>query len=239
MNPKHGSVFMEGLRDGIPIGLGYLAVSFSLGIAARNAGLNAFQGFLASILNNASAGEYAAFTLIAANASYFEIALITLISNARYLLMSCALSQRFSPDTPFYHRLLIGYDIADELFGITIARPGYLNPHYTYGAVAVAAPCWAVGTALGIMAGNLLPLRIVSALSVALYGMFLAVIIPPARKNKVIALLILISFAASYGAVGFPLISALSNGTRTIILTVGISAAAALLFPIKQEKENT
>lgn len=239
MNAKHGSVFREGMRDGIPIGLGYLAVSFSLGIAARNAGLTALQGFLASILNNASAGEYAAFTLIAANASYLEMALITLITNARYLLMSCALSQRFSPDIPFYHRLLMGYDIADELFGITIARPGYLNPYYTYGAIVVVAPCWAIGTALGVIAGNLLPLRVVSALSVALYGMFLAVIIPPARKNKVIAALILISFVASYAVACLPIISTLSGGTRTIILTVAISAAAAILFPVKQEKEDT
>lgn len=238
MDSKRGSVFLEGIRDGIPIGLGYFAVAFSLGIAARNAGLSAFQGFLASILNNASAGEYAAFTLIAANASYLEMALITLITNARYLLMSCALSQRFSSDTPFYHRLLIGYDVTDELFGITIARPGTLNPYYTYGAIIVATPCWATGTALGIIAGNLLPLRIVSALSVALYGMFLAVIIPPARKNKIIASLILISFAASYAASCLPVISTLSNGTRTIILTVAISAAAAILFPIHQEKED-
>ncbi len=239
MDSKRSSVFLKGIRDGIPIGLGYFAVAFSLGIAARNAGLSAFQGFLASILNNASAGEYAAFTLIAANASYLEMALITLITNARYLLMSCALSQRFSPDTPFYHRLLIGYDVTDELFGITIARPGTLNPYYTYGAIIVATPCWATGTALGIIAGNLLPLRIVSALSVALYGMFLAVIIPPARKNKIIASIILISFAASYAAACLPVISTLSNGTRTIILTVTISAAAAILFPIHQEKEDT
>lgn len=239
MKTKNGSVLIEGMRDGIPIGLGYLAVSFSLGITARNAGLNAFQGFLASILNNASAGEYAAFTTIAANAPYLEMALITLIANARYLLMSCALSQRFSPDTPLIHRLLIGYDLTDELFGITIARPGYLNPYYTYGAILVAAPCWAFGTALGIMAGNVLPPRIVSALSVALYGMFLAIIIPPARKNRVIALLVLISFAASYAFSCLPVISALSGGTRTIILTVAISAAAALLFPVRQETEDT
>lgn len=238
MDSKRSSVFREGIRDGIPIGLGYFAVAFSLGIAARNAGLSAFQGFLASILNNASAGEYAAFTLIAANASYLEMALITLITNARYLLMSCALSQRFSSDTPFYHRLLIGYDVTDELFGITIARPGALNPYYTYGAIIVATPCWATGTALGIIAGNLLPLRIVSALSVALYGMFLAVIIPPARKNKIIASIILISFAASYAAACLPVISTLSNGTRTIILTVTISAAAAILFPVHQEKKE-
>ena len=191
-------VFCEGMRDGFPIALGYFAVAFSLGIAARNAGLTPVQGFLASILNNASAGEYAAFTLIAAGATYWEVAVITLIANARYLLMSCALAQRFSPATPFFHRLLIGYDVTDELFGITIARPGYLNPYYTYGAILLAAPAWAIGTALGIIAGNALPLRVVSALSVALYGMFLAIIIPPARKNRIVAALVVISFVLSF-----------------------------------------
>ena len=170
-------VFCDGMRDGVPIALGYFAVSFSLGIAARKAGFTPFQGFLVSLLNNASAGEYAAFALIMANATYFEVAVITLIANARYLLMSCALAQRFAPETPFWHRLLIGYDVTDELFGITIARSGSLNPYYTYGAILLAAPAWASGTALGIIAGNLLPLRVVSALSVALYGMFLAIII--------------------------------------------------------------
>ena len=150
-------VFCDGMRDGVPIALGYFAVSFSLGIAARKAGFTPFQGFLVSLLNNASAGEYAAFALIMANATYFEVAVITLIANARYLLMSCALAQRFAPETPFWHRLLIGYDVTDELFGITIARPGSLNPYYTYGAILLAAPAWASGTALGIIAGNLLP----------------------------------------------------------------------------------
>ena len=149
-------VFCEGIRDGVPIALGYFAVSFSLGIAARKAGFTPFQGFLASLLNNASAGEYAAFALIMSGASYFQVAVITLIANARYLLMSCALAQRFAPGTPFWHRLVIGYDVTDELFGITIARPGSLNPCYTYGAILLAAPAWAIGTALGIIAGNLL-----------------------------------------------------------------------------------
>ena len=99
--------------------------------------------FLVSLLNNASAGEYAAFAIIMANATYLEVAIITLIANARYLLMSCALAQRFAPGTPFWHRLLIGYDVTDELFGITIARPGSLNPYYTYGAILLAAPAWA------------------------------------------------------------------------------------------------
>ena len=231
-------VLYEGMRDGFPIALGYFAVSFSLGIAARNAGLTPVQGFWASLLNNASAGEYAAFTLIAAGATYWEVAVITLIANARYLLMSCALAQRFSPATPFFHRLLIGYDVTDELFGITIARPGYLNPYYTYGAILLAAPAWAIGTALGIIAGNALPLRVVSALSVALYGMFLAIIIPPARKNRIVAGLVALSFALSFACEYLPGVASLSSGTRTILLTVLISGAAAVLFPVKQEADN-
>lgn len=231
-------VLYEGMRDGFPIALGYFAVSFSLGIAARNAGLTPMQGFWASLLNNASAGEYAAFTLIAAKATYWEVAVITLIANVRYLLMSCALAQRFAPETPFFHRLIVGYDVTDEIFGITIARPGYLNPYYTYGAILLAAPAWAIGTALGIMAGNVLPLRIVSALSVALYGMFLAIIIPTARKNRIVAGLVALSFALSFACEYLPGVASLSSGTRTILLTVLISGAAAVLFPVKQEADN-
>lgn len=229
----------DGMRDGIPIGLGYFAVSFSLGIAAKNAGLTPFQGFLASLLCNASAGEYAGFTLIAAGATYLELAIVTLIANARYLLMSCAMSQRLDPDMPGFHRPLMAFHITDELFGIAIARPGCLNPFYSYGAVLVAAPCWAIGTALGAIAGGLLPLRLVSAFSVALYGMFLAVIIPAARQSKVIAGLIALCFAASYGAAHLPVVSRISGGTRTIILTVALSAAAALLFPKNTEEDGS
>ncbi len=230
--------WLRGMRDGIPIGLGYLAVSFSLGLFAKNAGLTPFQGFLASFLCNASAGEYAGFTLIAASASYLEMALVTLIANARYLLMSCAMSQRMRPDTPLLHRFFMAYDITDELFGIAIARPGCLNPFYTYGAVFIAIPFWAIGTALGAFAGNIMPLRLGSALSVALYGMFLAVIIPPARKNKILAGILLFCFAASCAAAYLPFLSEMESGLRTILLTVLISAAAAVLFP-RKEKEDT
>lgn len=235
---ENQKAFREGMRDGVPIGLGYFAVSFSLGIIAKNAGLNPFQGFLASFMCNASAGEYAGFTLIMAEGTYLEIAVITLIANARYLLMSCALSQRLHPDMPFHHRFLMAYDITDELFGIAIARPGCLNPYYTYGAVATAAPCWASGTALGIVTGNLMPARLVSAFGVALYGMFLAIIIPPAKKDRVIAVLVILCFLASAAASYLPVVSEISGGTRTIVLTVVISSAAAILFPKKQEDES-
>ena len=233
MNTK---AFRDGIRDGIPICLGYLAVSFSLGISAREAGLTPFQGFITSFLENASAGEYIAFALIGAGATYIEVCLMTIIANARYLLMSCAMSQRFSEDTPFFHRFLVAFDLTDELFGIAIARPGYLNPYYSYGAFLVALPGWSIGTGIGIMAGNMLPEDIVSALSVALFGMFLAIIIPPAKTNKVVAGLIVVSFICSFLAAHISVLAGISASMRTIILTVVISAAGALLFPVKTEE---
>ena len=176
--------------------------------------------------------------MIGAGTTILEVILVTLITNARYLLMSCALSQRLSADTPMRHRLLIGADVTDELFGISIARKGYLAPQYYYGAMITSVPFWATGTALGIVMGNLLPARVVSALGVALYGMFLAVIIPPCRKSRVITCLVAISFICSYLAANLPFISCLSDGNRTILLTVLIAGIAALLFPVKEGDEN-
>lgn len=227
--------FLRGVRDGIPIGLGYFAVAFSLGITARAAGLHAAQGFLASFLNHASAGEYALFSLIAAHAAYWEVALVIFITNARYLLMSASLSQRFAPGTKLIHRLGVGFCITDEIFGLGIAFPGRLEPAYLYGAFLFAATCWASGTALGITAGNILPARIVSALSVAIYGMFLAIIIPPARSDRTVRLLVLASFAASGLVAALPALASLSSGMKTILLTVSISALAAVLFPVREE----
>ena len=224
-------VFVQGMRDAFPIGVGYFAVAFSLGITARDCGFNAFQGFLSSYTSYASAGQYIGYTLFAANATLAQLFIMMVITNLRYLLMGFALNQRIPAGTPLRHRIMIGWSITDELFGLNISRPGYIHPYYGIGAWFLACPMWSVGTALGIVMGNLLPLRIVSCLSVALFGMFLAVIIPPARKDKVVAVCILISFAASYIASTAPVISDLSSGNRTIILTVAISAVAAILFP--------
>lgn len=230
--PTKSEALRQGAHDAIPIGLGYFAVAFSLGIICRSSGLSVFQGFLASLLNNTSAGEFAAITLIGTNASYMEIALVTLIANARYMLMSCALSQRLQPGQSFLHRLGIAFAVTDELFGIAIARKGYLEPAYYYGAMAVAIPGWSLGTACGIIAGSALPERIVSALSVALFGMFLAIIIPPARESRVILTVVLTSFIASFVATYVEPLAQLTGGTRTIILTVAIAAAAAWLRPV-------
>ena len=231
--------FRRGMRDGIPIALGYFAVAFTLGIAAKNAGLTAFQAALNSFLIHASAGEYAGITLIAAVAGYFEVAVMEAVANARYLLMSCALSQKLSADTPMWQRSLVGFGITDEIFGISVAVDGKLNPYYAFGAMAVAIPGWSLGSACGVIMGNILPARVVSALSVGLYGMFIAIIIPPAKKNRVVAGLILLSFALSFLFDRVPFFDFMSEGVRIIVLTVAISLGAALLFPIREEKEGS
>ena len=232
-------VLKEGFKAGVPIGLGYFAVAFSLGIVAASAGLNAIEGFITSLLCNASAGEYAGFIVIATNAGYIQMILMTVVANIRYLLMSTALSQRCSDDLSIKHRLLLSFYITDELFGITIARKGKVDPYYTYGAIIPATIMWATGTALGIIAGNILPVRIVSALSVALYGMFIAIIIPPAKKDRAILIGVIISFISSYlFAYYIPFIKGLSSGTRTIILTVVISSILAIAAPHKEENDE-
>lgn len=224
--------YKKGLRHGIPIALGYLAVSFTLGIAAKNAGMTALQATATSLLVNASAGQYAGFTVIASQGSYLEMAVMIVVANARYLLMSCSLSQKLSNEFPFFHRFLIGFDVTDEIFGVSMAFPGKLNPFYTYGVITVAAPGWALGTCLGVLCGTVLPAMIVSALSVGLYGMFLAIIIPPARKSKIIAGLVFFSMFASFLFARIPIFDTLSSGVRIIILTVVISGVAAIVFPI-------
>ncbi len=236
---KNKSAFLNGIAAGIPVGLGYFAVSFSLGIVARKAGLDPVQGFVASFFNLASAGEYALFTSIEQLVTYIEVAVITFVVNARYLLMSCALSQKFSPETPFIHRLFVAFGITDEIFGISIAQPGTLNPWYNYGAMLIAVPLWSIGTSLGIIAGNLLPVMAVDALSVALYGMFIAIIIPPTKKNMTIAAAVAVSFALSWGFSVLPWIKELSGGNRTIILTVLISAVLAYLKPVEDEETKS
>ena len=230
--------YARGLKAGVPIGLGYLAVAFTLGIAAKNAGLTAFQATLTSFLINASAGEFVGFTLIGAGASYLEVAIMELVANARYLLMSFSLSQKLSPKTGVGHRMLIGWYVTDEVFGVSISAPGYLNPYYTYGAISLACPGWAIGTCLGVIVGNILPASLVSALSVGLYGMFIAIFVPPSKTSKVIAGLVLVSMALSFAFNRIPVFDGVSSGVKTIILTVAISAAAALLFPIREVKKD-
>lgn len=232
------NIFLKGMKDGLPVALGYLAVSFTLGIAAVKSGLTPFQAFATSALNNTSAGEFAAFSLIGAGVSYMEIALTTLILNMRYILMSCALSQKIDKNTPIVHRFLMAYDVTDEIFGLSIMSEGRLDPKYTYGLIAISAPSWAIGTYLGAVMGSVMPAGVLSAMNLALYGMFIAVIVPPAKKDKTITVVIAVSMLSSLMFSILPGLREISSGIVVIILTVVISLAAAILFPVCGDKKE-
>ena len=235
------SQFARGMRDGLPIALGYFAVAFALGIKATEAGLFSVEAGLMSLLNVTSAGEAAAIALIGVGTTYFEIAFTQLVINIRYLLMSCALSQKLSPKTGFLHRMLLGYGVTDEIFGISVSVSGCLSPFYSYGAMAVAIPGWTLGTVLGSVMGDLLPIRVVAALSIALYTMFLAIILPPARKSRVIAGIVAVSMLASALLTHICTVFSLtwfSEGFRIVALTIVISLIAAVLFPVPEKNDK-
>lgn len=234
----HMRALLEGMRDGVPIALGYLAVSFSLGISAAASGLDPVQAFVASLLCNASAGEFAAFSAIARQAPVLELICVTAIANARYILMGASLAQRFDARTPAWIRALVASDSTDELFSIALARPGKIDPAYCFGSYIPALPGWAAGGLLGAVLGNVLPGCILEALSVALFGMFLAVIVPAARKERAVAWVVLATFSLSIAAGAAPLISGLSEGICTVILTFLVAGGAAWLFPITDGKPH-
>lgn len=228
--------WLKGVKDGFPIFLGYFAVSFTLGIAAKGVGLSPIEATVMSATNFTSAGELAALGIIASSSSYIEMAFTQLIINLRYCLMSSALSQKLSPKTSILHRLFIAFGNTDEIFAVSSAQIGYISPYYSYGLMTLPLPGWTVGTYLGVVAGGLLPPNIISALSVALYGMFIAIIIPPSRKNKVIAGVVIISMLLSAAFTFAPLLKSIPSGFRIIILTVIIVGGAAYFFPVEDKK---
>ena len=239
MKTESKKILASGMKDGIPIALGYLAVSFSLGIQAKEAGINALYASLMSILNVTSAGEFAAIGIIAANGSLSEIALSQLIINLRYMLMSCALAQRVSPEAKTSSRLFMAYGVTDEIFGISIGQKGHINPAYPIGAILIAIPAWTLGTYLGVLFGNILPAIIVNSLCIALYGMFIAIFIPPAKKEKSVAGAVILAMLTSLAFTLLPVLKEISSGTRVIIITVSLSLVFALLFPVKDEDSDT
>ncbi|RFB12515.1 branched-chain amino acid ABC transporter permease [Bacillus sp. HNG] len=225
----------SGLKNGIPIAIGYFAVSFTFGILAEQAGLNPFEAVLMSVTNLTSAGQFAGLSLIAGAATVVEIAITQLIINSRYFLMSFALSQKIDPNTSFFHRSIMAYGITDEVFGVTVAVPGRLSPYYAYGVMSAAVPGWALGTLFGVISGNILPPRLISALSIALFGMLIAVIVPPAKGNKVLTGLIVISMVLSLLFAELPFLESISSGVKIIILTILIAGIAAFAFPVKED----
>ncbi len=235
MNNKQ--FYLRGMRDGIPIFFGYLAVGFTLGIAAKKVGIDALGAGIMSFLMHASAGEFALLSIIVGQSSIIALIITQIIMNIRYFLMSANMAQRLPSDTSLPKRLLVAYFVTDEIFGISAGIPGELNPYYPLGAATVASPGWVFGTVFGVIAGNILPENISNGLGVALYGMFLAVVIPASRKNKVIAGVVIISMLASLLFEYIPLFSGITSGTKIIILTLIIASLAAIVFPVKENKE--
>ena len=166
------------------------------------------------------------------------MAFTQLVINLRYCLMSCALSQKLDRRSAFFHRFFIAYGNTDEIFGICGCKEGKLDPFYIYGAISVASPGWAFGTFLGVLSGSILPGRVLSALGVALYGMFIAVIVPPSKNSRIIAGVVLTSMAVSLLFTWIPVLNSISSGFRIILLTLLIAGGAAVLFPIPEDPDD-
>lgn len=234
MNKKE---FKEGMRDGIPIALGYLAVSFTFGMMAVKDHIGILQAVIISLTNVTSAGQFAGLDIIVAGGSLIEMALTQLIINLRYSLMSISLSQKLQKGTGTGKRLLLAYSVTDEIFGVSAARKGKLNIFYSYGAIAVAVPGWVLGTALGAISGSIMPAFLMSAFSVAIYGMFLAIIIPPAKEDKAVLGVVLAAMALASAFAYVPGMKKISSGFAIIIVTLLVSAIAAILHPHVEEEE--
>ena len=228
--------FKKGIKDGIPIGLGYLAVSFTYGMMSVSSGLSIWQAVLISLTNLTSAGQFAGLDIIVAGGSYWEMALTQLVINLRYCLMSFSLSQKMRRDEPWAHRYLVAFGITDEIFGVSASQEGKVSAFYNYGAMCMAIPGWTLGTLLGAISGSLLPDFIMSALGVAIYGMFLAVIIPPAKKNKAVLLVVVAAMAVSTLFAVVPGLNKVSSGFVIIITTLVTAGGAAYLCPVKEDE---
>ena len=229
--------FLRGFRDALPIFFGYIAVSFTFGIAAKTAGLSTLQSVLMSASNVTSAGQFAAIGLIASSQGYLEMALTQLTINLRYCLMSSSLSQKLHEKVPLWHRLIIAFGVTDELFGVNISYPNKNVPiSYALGAMSSAIPGWVLGTLIGSVSGSLLPQFILNALNIALYGMFIAIVIPPAKRDGKLAGVIVVSMLCSFIFSKVAFLSRISSGFKIIILTLVIASLAAILFPIQDEE---
>ncbi len=227
--------FQYGLRDGVPIALGYFSVSFSFGIMALKGGLSVLQAAVTSLTNMTSAGQFAGLQIIIAGGTLLEMAATQLIINLRYALMSLSLSQKLSGNVTLWQRFVIAFANTDEIFAVAMSHNRELTFSYMVGLQVLPIIGWTSGTACGAVAGSMLPAAINSALSVALYGMFLAVVIPAAKKARPVLLMALLAAAISCILYYVPLFQGVSAGMSIIICTVAASIVGAIVFPVGEE----
>ena len=227
--------FTQGIKDGIPICLGYFSVSMAFGLSAVKSGMPVWATILISLTNLTSAGQFAGTNLLLAQSSYIELMITTFIINIRYFLMSLSVSQKVDKAFGIKDRLIASFGVTDEVFAVSMQRRSELTFSYMLGLILTPILGWTGGTIIGAVATSLLPERLTDAMGIALYGMFIAIIVPPAREHRSVLIAVILAIAASYAFMYLPGLSALSGGWSVIIITVVVSAFAAWLFPIPEE----
>lgn len=227
--------FRRGMQDGIPIALGYVSVSFTFGLMAVAAGMTWWQAVLISMTNLTSAGQFAGLEIMVTGGSLLETALTQFVINLRYALMSLSLSQKVDKTIDLINRFLISFGVTDEVFAVAMSRKKAASKNYMYGLISIPYVGWAAGTAMGALLGRVLPEVVVNALGIAIYGMFLAIIVPQARDDSRCLKVILLAVALSCCFRWIPGLKQLSSGFVIIICAVTASAAGAFLYPIEEE----
>lgn len=230
--------FKEGIRDGLPICFGYISVSMAFGLTAVKMGIPIWTAVLISLSNVTSAGQFAGTTLMVAHGTYLELAVTTFIINIRYFLMSLSVSQKVDKDFTIGQRLIASFGITDEVFAVSMQRRKDLSFPYMAGLILTPIVGWSGGTLIGAAAISLLPASVTDAMGIALYGMFIAIIIPPAREQKSVLFAVVLAILASYAFTYLPIIKNLSGGWSVILITVVVSAIAAFLFPVEEKEDK-
>ena len=230
--------FKKGLKDGLPICIGYFPVSFAFGIFAVKNGLTVLQAFLISLTNLTSAGQLAAVPIMAGGGTLIELAVSQLVINSRYSLMSVSLGQKLSSKVRLFERFAIAFGNTDEIFAVSVSNEGDVGSKYMYGVIALPVIGWTSGTLLGAIAGNVLPPIISAALGVAIYGMFIAIVVPVAKKEKATALCVLLSIVLSCAFRYIPFLQSVPSGFVVIICAITASVIFAIVAPIKPDNEK-
>lgn len=229
------SEYFRGFKAGVPVGLGYLSVSFAFGVAAVQKGLPVLTAVLISLTNLTSAGQVAGLDIIALGGGYLEMVVTQLIINLRYALMSISLSQKLDPSVRMGDRFVMAFGVTDENFAIAVAQPKTVTARYFFGLMTLPILCWTGGTLLGAAAGSILPASVLSALGVAIYGMFVAIILPVAKRSAAVAGVALGAAALSCCFAWIPMLNRVSGGFAIILCAVIAAAVGAILRPVEEE----
>ena len=230
--------FLQGIKDGSPIGIGYFSVSFTFGLAAASSGLGWWEALLVSMMNMTSAGQFAGITVMGAAGSYLEMAVSQFVINLRYALMSISLSQKVDSRFGAGKKLILGFANTDEIFAVAMSREGEVSSRYFAGLASLPYLGWTVGTLVGAVCGNILPKQVSDALGLAIYGMFIAIIVPAMKKDGKILKMVILAVVLSCCICYIPLFGGISQGFAIIICAVAASAVGAICFPMEEETEN-